>query len=166
MDRSKIVVQQLHVPTRYLKRRWAVAEDPLEGENVAAVGEESPREAMAEDVRRAARRYARGKCEPADELLDRSRRQATASSADEERIQIDGAPTRDDPSSKRSSRTAADRDDTLFGALAHHATATFDQVNVANGKANKFPKPQPRVEQEDKKSPVAYGVTRAVGSLQ
>jgi hypothetical protein len=92
-------------------------EDSLQREDVPAVGEEGPREAMAEDVRRASRRDARCHGHAMDELLDRPRRQATTSSADEERIRIDGTSTRDDQGSQRSPRAAADRDDPLLRAL-------------------------------------------------
>ena len=88
MDRPQVVVEQLDVPARDLERRRAVAEDPLEGEDVAAVRKEGSREGVAEDVRRASRRDASRDGEAADELLDRPRSQATASSADEERIRI------------------------------------------------------------------------------
>lgn len=87
---------------------------------------------MAEDVGRASRRDGGGQREAADELLDRSRSQATASSADEERIRIDDTSTRDDPGSQRAPRAAANRNDSLLRALAHDATATFDQINVAD----------------------------------
>jgi hypothetical protein len=50
-----------------------MAEDSLEREHVPSVGEEGPREAMAEDVRRASRRDARRNGQAMDELLDRSR---------------------------------------------------------------------------------------------
>jgi hypothetical protein len=50
VDRSQVVVQKLDVAARDLERRRAMAENPLQGEDVPAVGEEGPREAMAEDV--------------------------------------------------------------------------------------------------------------------
>ena len=89
-----------------------MTENPLQRENVASIRKEGPREAMAEDVGRASRRDASGQREAADELLDRSRSQATASSADEEGIRTVDTPSRDDPCPKCTSRTPADRDDT------------------------------------------------------
>jgi hypothetical protein len=92
MDRPQVVVEQLHVTPGYLKRRRAVAENTLEREDISAIREEGAREAMAEDVRRASRRDPRRQGQAMDELLDRARRQAIPSSADEERIAASAGP--------------------------------------------------------------------------
>jgi hypothetical protein len=51
MDRPNVVIKQVHITTSDLKGRRAVAEDPLEGEHIAAVCKEGSGEGMAKDVR-------------------------------------------------------------------------------------------------------------------
>lgn len=69
MDSSEVIVQQRHVPTRDLDRRWTVAEDALKAEHVATVHQEGPRECMAQDVRRTARLQFRAGRQPMHELI-------------------------------------------------------------------------------------------------
>jgi hypothetical protein len=86
VNRPQIVIHEAHIPARYLKRRGAVAEDALQGEDVAAVREESAREAMPEDVRGAPLRQTGGEGKAADELLDCAGRKSASSPSHEERI--------------------------------------------------------------------------------
>ena len=83
MDGPDVIIEQLHVAACDLKRRRAVAEDPLEGENVPAVRQERPGEAVTQDMWRAPRRDLRGTSQAANEQLDAARRKGLAPSADE-----------------------------------------------------------------------------------
>ena len=66
MRRAYVVIEQPDIAACDLKRRGTVAEDPLEGEDVAAVRQESPREAVPQDVGRASVRDPRGAGKPPD----------------------------------------------------------------------------------------------------
>jgi hypothetical protein len=46
MDGAEIVVQEINISTGDLDRSWAVAEDPLEAEDVAAVRQEGAGEGV------------------------------------------------------------------------------------------------------------------------
>ena len=73
MDGPDVIVEQLHVAACDLKRRRAVAEDPLEGEDVPAVRQEGSGEAVTQDMWRATRRDLRGTSQAANEQLNATR---------------------------------------------------------------------------------------------
>lgn len=53
MRGAYVIVEQPDIAASDLKRRRTVAEDPLDGEDIVADRQESPREALPQDVRRA-----------------------------------------------------------------------------------------------------------------
>ncbi len=72
MHGAEIVVEQLDVSPGHLDRSWAVAEDALKAEDVAAVRQEGARERMAQHVGRATGLDASSSRQPTDELMDAS----------------------------------------------------------------------------------------------
>ena len=83
MHGSYVIVEQLHIAACDLKGRRAVAEDPLEGEDVPAVRQEGPGEAVTQDMWRAPRRDLGGTSQAANEQLNATRRQNLTTAADE-----------------------------------------------------------------------------------
>lgn len=70
MNGAQVVVKEVNVATRHLERRRAVAEDALQGENIAAIREERSGEGVPQDMRRAASGQAGGIRKAGHKLLD------------------------------------------------------------------------------------------------
>src|SRR5450759_2079623 len=84
MRSANVVIEQPDIAASDLKRRRTVAEDPLEGEDVAAVRQKSPREAVPQDVRGASVCDPRRAGESPNELLNGSSRQGDAPTSNEQ----------------------------------------------------------------------------------
>ena len=167
MHGAEVVVEQPDVAARHLQRGRAVAEDALEREDVAPVGQERPREAVAEDVRRAAPSKAGRAAEAPDEQLDGPRRQACPSTADEQRIVCREWPAGNERHPDGAPRSAAERDHPLPRPLAHDAAAPFDEVDVPDRERHELPEPEARVEQQEHDRPVAdHGLGAAIDRSQ
>lgn len=147
MCRPNVVIEQPHVATGHLKGRGAVAEDPLQGEHVAAVREKRPGKAMPQDVGEQRSAMACRPGQSSNQLLDCSSGERHAAAPDKERgIRSDPASGRQ-PGSDCSPTTTADRDDALARTLAADSAAAFGQIHVADRQSEQLTQPQARVEE-------------------
>ena len=162
MDGSDVIIEQLHVASSDLKGRRAVAEDPLQRENIASVRQECPGEAVTQDMWGAPCRDLRGTSQTANEQLDAARRKNLAAAADEQRRVALRSAAGHQPSTQRSAAPATDRDDPFLRTLADDAAATFDQIEVANPEAHKLAQADAGVEQKQDDGAVSYRVARSV----
>jgi hypothetical protein len=139
-----------------------VAEDALQREDVTTIGEESPSEAVSEHVRRAPLSQTGCAGEAADELLDGAGREATTSASDKERI-VRGERS---PAEKRHTNCAPGPPskgyDSLLGPLAHHATPTLDEVDIADRDGDKLAKADARIEHQENDRSIARDITRPI----
>jgi hypothetical protein len=132
MRSTNVVIEQPDIAASDLKRRRTVAEDPLEGEDVAAVRKESPREAVPQDVRGASVCDPRRAGESPDELLNGSSGQGDAPTSNEQwRGCVDPA-ARGQPGPQRPSATAADGHQPLARSLPANPAAPLDKIKVTD----------------------------------
>ncbi|MCI0582615.1 MAG: hypothetical protein L0227_06915 [Chloroflexi bacterium] len=138
MDGSQVVIKKVYVSTGDLKRRGAVAEDPLQGEDVASVAQERPREGVPEDVGRAPRCQLGAATQSPDELLDGPWLERAVPAAHEEGVLRTCRATPREPLTQGAPCLSPNWHDALAATLAHDPTAAFDEVQIANANAGRF----------------------------
>ena len=134
MHGSEVIVQQFDVAARDLDRRWTVAEDPLEAEDVATVHQEGSGERVAQDVRRTAGLQFRASCEAVHELIQTSRRQSLSARPAEKRIVGPDTAAMSQPDSECLARSSTNGNDSLSATLPEHAASTFGEVDISDMK--------------------------------